>query len=64
MKVLLRAFFLILTILAALATPVSIGAILFVEEIEIQSLMLVVSLICFILWGLCNYALNSLRDRY
>jgi hypothetical protein len=64
MKALLRIFFLILTFLTALATPFSIGAILFVHGIEIQSLMLLVSLICFILWGVCNYALNLLRDRY
>lgn len=64
MKILLKVTFLILTMIWALATAVSIGTVLFIEEIETQKLILILSLVCFILWGICNYILNYIRHSY
>lgn len=64
MKVLLEVIFLILTVLGGLATLVSVGLAIIADERGMQNMMLMLSLVCLIWWGISSYILNYIRDSF
>ena len=64
MKVLLEVIFLLLTVLGGLATLISVVVAAIADKGGTQNMMLMLSLVCLIWWGISSYILNYIRDSF